>query len=79
EKLAQQMFYEETPRRRRTLLYYALRKYSALGVSEVARRCERTPSAISLAVRRLDEEAARNQHLRAGLDRLAASLSARCG
>ncbi len=76
ETRVQQIFSAETPRRRRTLRYYALRKYSSMGVSDAARRCGCSPSAISLAVRRLDEEAARNPGLRAGLDRLAASLSA---
>ena len=47
ETRVREIFTEETPRRRRTLRYYALRKYSSLGVSQTARRCGCSPAAIS--------------------------------
>lgn len=71
-----QIFAGATPRRRRRLRYYALRRHASLGVTEIARLCGRTPAAISIAIRELDEEAMRNPVMKSGLDRLAASVPA---
>ena len=71
------VFAEETPRRQRRLLYYALRKFSPLGVSAIARRYDRTPSTVSMAVRQLDEESSRNKTLVAGMELIAAKVATR--
>lgn len=75
EAQVREIFGNETPRRRRTLRYYALRRYSSLGVSGIAHRCQCSSTAVSMAVKRLDDEAKHTEALAAGLNRLAISLS----
>ena len=62
-----EVFKAEAPRRQRRLVYYALRRFSSLGVSAIARRCGRTPAAVTIATRQLGEEAGRNPALSAGM------------
>lgn len=60
--------------RQRRLLMYALRAHSRLRPSEIAQRCGRSRSAVTLAVRDLDAEAKENRELKAGLARLAREI-----
>ncbi len=64
----------ELPRRRRRLLLYALRLYSALPVCAIAKRRGRSPAAVTLAVRDLNASAPRDAHLAALLRLLADAL-----
>ncbi len=74
EKAVLEVFAEERPARKRRLLLCAQRLYSSLRPAEIARRYQRTPAAVTLAVRDLAEEARRNHRLAAGLASLARSL-----
>jgi hypothetical protein len=64
----------EFPRRRRRLLLYALRLHSALPVGAIAKRCGRSPAAVTLAVRDLKTSEPRDAHLAALLRLLADAL-----
>ncbi|MEW6369049.1 MAG: nuclear transport factor 2 family protein [Acidobacteriota bacterium] len=77
EAAVRDVFSAETPRRQRRLVCYALRRFSSLGVSAIARRCGRTPAAVSTAVKQLREETARSPVLNAGMMRVVAILSER--
>lgn len=74
EQAMEKIFAQERPARKRRLLLFAQRLYSSLRPSEIARRYQRTPAAVTLAVRDLAEEAKRNPRLAAGLASLARSL-----
>lgn len=75
EQLVSEQFAGEVPRRQRRLVLYALRKHSRLRPSEIARRCGRTPAAVSLAVRDLDREATENTDLARKLKSLAKAVA----
>ena len=75
EQLVADQFGGEVPRRQRRLVLYALRKHSRLRPSEIARRCDRTPAAVSLAVRDLDREASENPALAKKLKSLAKAIA----
>jgi hypothetical protein len=64
----------ELPRRRRRLLLYALRVFSALPVGAIAKRNGRSPAAVTLAVRDLKAGAPRDSDLAAILQFLAERL-----
>lgn len=70
EAAVQQVFASDLPRRRRRLLLYAMRKHTRLRPGEIARRYGRSPAAVTLAVRDLDNEAASNPELAAKLEQL---------
>ena len=53
---------------------YALLTYSSLRPGEVARRYDKSPSAVSVAKRRLEAQAARDTHLAKGFQELAGIL-----
>jgi hypothetical protein len=74
EAAVAEVFKAEAPRRQRRLVYYALWRSSSLGVSAIARRCGRTPAAVTIATRQLGEEAGRNPALSAGMQRIAMIL-----
>ena len=63
EALVHEVFGDEAPRRQQRLLLYTLRKFSSLGPSAIARRHNRSPAAVTLAVRDLDREALYNLEL----------------
>ncbi len=67
ERLVLTLFAQEVPRRKKRLLLYALRKYSSLRPSEIARRHDRSPGAVTLAIKHLDREAEKNPVLAQGL------------
>ena len=71
------LFKSEAPRRQRRVLLYALRKYSPLRPSQIAKRQGRSPGAVTLAVRDLDLEAKRNPILAKGLADLAEAIAAK--
>lgn len=72
ERAVEKTFAGEHPRRLARLRMYALRKHSHLRCVEVAKRCGRTPAAVSLAMRHLEEAAKRDRRLAGGLRELAA-------
>ena len=75
EWLVSEHFAGEVPRRQRRVVLYALRKHSRMRPSEIARRCGRTPAAVSLAVRDLDREATENADLAKKLTELAKAIA----
>jgi len=79
EAAVAEVFRTETRRRQKRLVYYALRRFSALGVSAIARRCGRTPAAVTIAARQLGEEAERNPALNAGMRRIATIVNEGAG
>jgi REP element-mobilizing transposase RayT len=74
EAVVERLFAGETPRRRRRLRLYALRRHSRLGCCATADRCGRSPAAVTLAVRDLEREAKTNRSLAAGIRDLADAL-----
>jgi hypothetical protein len=74
EAAVAEVFKAEAPCRRRRLVYYALRRFSSIGVSAIARRCGRTSAAVTIATRQLGEEAGRNPALSTGMQRIAMIL-----
>ena len=75
EAALERIFSSERPRRRARLRLYGLRIHSRLRGVEVAERCGRTPAAVSLAVRHLDEAAKRQPNLARGLRELGAAFA----
>ncbi len=51
----EEIFKDESERRKQVLRMYALGSYSGLRPTEVARRCKKVPSAVSMAQRRVEE------------------------
>jgi putative transposase len=76
EALVDEVFPASGPARRRRLKLYALRRYSGLRPSAIARRHGRTPAAVSLACRDLEAAATDDPELAAGLRSLAAAVEA---
>jgi len=74
EELVETLFSDSGPARRGRLQLYALRKYSKLRPTEIARRHERRPAAVTMAVKALDMEAERDPDFRARLARLEKSI-----
>jgi hypothetical protein len=74
EAAVEEVFREEGERRKQMLRMYALRSYSGLRPTEVARRCGKSPSAVSMAQRRVEDLAARDADLARGLMELAKTL-----
>ena len=75
EKAVEEMFPAERERRKQVIRMYALRVHSGLRPVEVARRCGKGPSAVSMAVRRIEELAVGDEALALGLQRLAGLLA----
>ena len=75
EEAVEQVFALERPVRQQRLLLFAQRLHSRLRPSEIARRYDRTPAAVTLAVRALSAEAKENRELAAGLASLADALA----
>ncbi|MFH2006035.1 MAG: transposase [bacterium] len=74
ESAVEEVFKGEGERRKQVLRMYALRTYSGLRPSEVARRCGKGPSAVSMVRRRVEELASRDADLARRLRELAESL-----
>lgn len=74
EESVNRVFGQERPARKGRLLLYAQRLYSRLRPSEIARRYGRTPAAVTLAVRDLDEQSKGDRRLAAGLEALSRML-----
>ena len=70
EELVERLFSDSGRARRKRLQLLALRKFSMLRPSEIARRHDRRPSAVTMAVNVLEAEAKRDPGLRARLGRL---------
>ena len=70
EELVERLFSDSGRARRRRLPLFALRKYSKLRPTEIARRYERRPSAVTMAVKELETDAEHDPDFRARLDRL---------
>jgi REP element-mobilizing transposase RayT len=79
EAAVERLFADGLPRRRRTLRLYALRKHSSLRPVDVARRCGRSPAAVSLAVKRIDAEARSDPELARRLRALGEAVEAERG
>jgi acetyl-CoA acetyltransferase len=62
-------------RRRQVIRMYALVTHSGLRAVEVAHRCGKGPSAVSMAVRRIKELASQDDALANGLERLSSVLA----
>ena len=76
ERLVEEIFEHELPRRLRRLVLYGLRKHSRLRPSEIAKRHGRTAGAVTQAICALDTEAQTNSDLREKLNQLATAVSA---
>ena len=71
EEAVAQIFADVSPARQRRLLLVAQRLHSRLRPSEIARRYDRSPAAVTMAVKRLNAEAKENPELAKKLTRLA--------
>jgi len=74
EEAVEEVFGGEPERRRGRLRLYALRKYSALGTSAIARRYGRTPASVPVAVKCIEIRAADSRTLSAKLRQLGERL-----
>ncbi len=74
DEVVERLFADVGPARRRRLAMYAERLYSRLRPSEIARRHERSPAAVTLAVRDLEREAACDAGFAARLEKLRGEL-----
>ncbi len=70
EQAVADVFAEEGPARRRSLLLYAQRAHSGLRPTEIARRYGRTHAAVAMASKRMLAEARTNRSLAEGMARL---------
>lgn len=76
EAAVDELFHDEPGRRRGRLRLFALRRYSGLSTTQIARRYGRTPAAVPVAVKAIESEAKTSRGLARRLAELAAILNA---